>query len=376
MLDQQKQVRRSAQVLAAAQGHIDRGELSRGAQLLGGLKHSESRAVFLMNDLEAKRERLQRAPQLREQLQAYLEAGRLDLADLLAAELRSIDSQSLESLELLGVLDQCSQAWHSIETGAFRRAEETLRRVASILPAAKWVGETSRHISEIAHMMEEVRSGPLGMMKVGGSTKLNETMPPSAPVNTVQKGSFGSLPSRFILRVDGAGSFLVLRQPSITIGPVSSSRVPDVGVIAEPGLPLATIDRVEDDYFLRGGATGGNKLLASGDAIALSPRCRMTFGLPHVASTTAVIDLTAARYPRAEIRRIILLDGDLVIGPGANVARAGRSSDPAGCAAAAGRSPHGRRWGDSRRPDGSIRKCFVRDLECVIDRLLSLNGGE
>jgi hypothetical protein len=149
--------------------------------------------------------------------------------------------------------------------------------------------------------------------------------PPGAPglwaalgANGSSPVTNGSLPSKFILRVDGAGSFLVLRQPSVTIGPVSSSRVPDVGVMAEPGLPVATIDRVEDDYFLRGSAIAGNKLLASGDPIALSPRCKMNFILPHVASTTAVIDLTAARHPRSEIRRIILLDRDLVIGPGPN----------------------------------------------------------
>jgi hypothetical protein len=325
MLDQQKQHRRSAQVLATAQQHIDRGELSRGAQLLQGASH-ESRAVFLMNEIEAKRDRLERAPQLRQQLQQQIEVGRLDLAELHANELRSIDGQAPESQALLGALDQCRQAWQMIDGGELRRAEEVVRRLANMFPKAKWVNETSRQLSEVARMTEELRSGPLSMLGTGGTTrKLAETMPmpPGAALwaavkgNGAKAGSGVSLPTKFILRVDGTGSFLVLRQPSVTIGPVSSSRVPDVGVMAEPGLPVAMIDRVEDDYFLRD-ATAGKKLLTSGDAIALSPRCKMTFVLPHVASTTAVIDLTAARHPRSEIRRIILLDRDLVIGPGSN----------------------------------------------------------
>ncbi|HTL29537.1 MAG TPA: hypothetical protein VL282_09950, partial [Tepidisphaeraceae bacterium] len=332
MLDQQKQQRRSAQVLAAAQGHIDRGELSRGAQLLAGV-NQESRAVLLMSDLEAKRERMERAPQLREKLQQNLEAGRLDLAELIVNELRGVDGQSVESQQLLRAMEQCRQAWDMIRTGELREAEEITRRLANVFPKAKWLNETTRQLSEVARMMEEVRSGPLGMMSRGQTTvKLQDTIAPEKkgdshlfPAAAEKKGEkkggchllSGALPSRFMLRVDGAGSFLVLRAPSITIGPVSSSRLPDIGLIAEPGLPVATIDRVEDDYFLRG-AVAGNKLLSSGDGIELSPRCRMHFVLPHVASTTAVIDLTGARCPRAEVRRIILLDRDLVIGPGSN----------------------------------------------------------
>jgi hypothetical protein len=56
-------------------------------------------------------------------------------------------------------------------------------------------------------------------------------------------------------------------------------------------------------------------LLAAGDRVALSPRCRFTFSLPHPASTTAVLDLDGARYPRSDVRRVILLDRDLILGP-------------------------------------------------------------
>ena len=95
-----------------------------------------------------------------------------------------------------------------------------------------------------------------------------------------------------------------------------------MGLLAEPGVPVATIERREDDYFIRGSAVavndrpGTGKLLANGDRIALSPRCRMSFNLPSAASTTAVLDLIGCRYPRADVRRVILFDGDVILGPG------------------------------------------------------------
>jgi hypothetical protein len=133
-----------------------------------------------------------------------------------------------------------------------------------------------------------------------------------------------ALPQRFILRVDGAGSSMVLRQDRITIGPISSADRPDLGLLADVSLPVVTIERSEGDYFLRAAAavlvndkpTTG-KLLADGDKIALSPRCRLRFRLPSAASSTAVLELSTARLPEADVRRVILLDREMILGPGA-----------------------------------------------------------
>ena len=57
------------------------------------------------------------------------------------------------------------------------------------------------------------------------------------------------------------------------------------------------------------------RLLATGDRVALSPRCRLAFHLPSPASTSAVLDLTGSRLPMADVRRVILMDRDLIIGP-------------------------------------------------------------
>jgi hypothetical protein len=144
-----------------------------------------------------------------------------------------------------------------------------------------------------------------------------------APTPPAAGSAADALPSRFVLQVDGAGSFLVVTQPRVTLGPVSSSLQPDVALLAEATASVAAIERVDEDYFLRAagpmavnGRASAGKLLASGDEIALSPRCRFTFRLPSAASTSAVLDLTGTRYPRADVRRVILLDRELVVGPG------------------------------------------------------------
>jgi hypothetical protein len=131
----------------------------------------------------------------------------------------------------------------------------------------------------------------------------------------VPMASTETLPSRFVLHVDAVGSFLVLRQAVVKIGPISGSIAADIALVAEPNLPLLTVERVEDDYFLRTGNSGKGKLLASDDRLELSPRCRLKFSLPSPVSTTAVLDLSGAKLPRIEIRRIILMDQDLIIGP-------------------------------------------------------------
>ena len=144
------------------------------------------------------------------------------------------------------------------------------------------------------------------------------------------------LPARFSIHVDGVGSFLVLRDRQVTMGAAGSSHRADLALVAEPNMPATTIERVDDAYFLSSsGPVRVNDrpttrtLLADGDRIALSRRCRMRFGLPHAASTSAVLDLTGTRLPTGDARRLILLDRSLVIGPGpASHIRADELSGP------------------------------------------------
>jgi hypothetical protein len=86
-----------------------------------------------------------------------------------------------------------------------------------------------------------------------------------------------------------------------------------------------TIERAEEDYFLRATQAvlvndrpATQQLLADGDRIAPSPRCRVRFSLPNAASTSALLQLSGTRLPKTDARRVVLLNRELVIGPGPN----------------------------------------------------------
>ena len=241
-------------------------------------------------------------------------------------------------------MTQCRHAWEHLDRGQSRQAEEIVRRIATLLPGASWPTTVAKQLRQAAELIDELRAGPLGLLAVNAMEQMStqpghphHKAPGAAPAASAaiqfarfdrpaaapHNGAADAVPSRFVLQVDGAGSFLVVTQPLVTVGPISSPRAPDIGLMADAGTHVATVERVEEDYFLRAasavlvnGRPCVSKLLASGDELALSPRCQFTFRVPSAASTSAVLDLTGTRYPRADVRRVILLDRELVIGPG------------------------------------------------------------
>ena len=376
ILSDQRTQRQRALLVAAARDHIEQGRLNFGEKLLANVEGFESRAALVMQDLNAKKTSLEAAlkaaqnaidrddleaaarelmsansgnsddsrvaamiaktgEQLARRVSSAIDTGRLDLAESLSRSLSKLACATSSNEHLIRAIEQCRLAWNYLDRGQPHQAAEILRRQAIVFPSAKWMGTAIKELQQAEEALRSLRAGPLGLLS------MNPNSPTEAPpsvrdvgVSPAQKNKFDQrgrdahatgdamIPSKFILRVDGAGSFCVLRQPLVTVGSVSSPRVPDLGLIAEPGLPLATIERSDEDYFIRGSTIAvndqpaANKLLASGDRIALSPRCRMAFAIPVATSTSAVLDLTGARFPRAEVRRVILLDRDLVLGPG------------------------------------------------------------
>src|SRR5205085_1117006 len=164
---------------------------------------------------------------VRQRAQGALDEGDVRLAGAMLERLAQVDGQCVETQRLREAVAQCRLAWGHVDRCQPRQAEEVIRRVAPPLP-----GE--------------------------------------------------ALPPRFVLQVDGAGSYLIVTQPRVTLGPISSSRQPDVALMTEATASFATVERVEDDYFIRAagpmmvnGRACPSKLLAAGDEIALSPRCRL-----------------------------------------------------------------------------------------------------
>lgn len=386
MLDTQDRHRRSADALARARFAMNHGRLASAHRLVDRGEFSTASLQVIMDDLREQQLRVDGTiasaeaamargdhdaavndllaarkldatnPKVRQLVAAVhrelsqraneaIEQGRVDLAVLLEQRLVKLSHDSLDVEQYRQALAHLRAAWEAVERGQVRRAEETMRRLSTTLPRATWIAEAADRLQQAATAIEAVRAGPMGLLASAGpaasahffaGSSMNETLPPPAvrvagssfapPARrhpTAAAAGAAALGTRWMIQVDGAGSFVVVREASVSIGPISSSARAAVGLICEPTTPTVKVERVEDDYFLRSpspvtvnDAPATSKLLSNGDRLALSPRCRTIFALPCPASTTATIDLTGARHPRGDVRRIILMDRDLVIAPG------------------------------------------------------------
>lgn len=388
-----------AEALAAAKRHIDEGRLSLGERALSQLDSNADRVGKLRHEIGAARalaaDAIQRvrsaversdwaqavdaltearrahatntelnglfgrtADMLVDEANRAIDAGRLDLAERIIRKADDLGSQTLQWQDLMRFIEQCRSAAREVSMGRARRAVELLRRLRSTRPDVAWLNADCEQAERAAESLERLRGGPLGLL--GATELLGHREPASSEQNTGERRTV-RLPApaahtpgpwkveatparpaadndwdRFMIQVNGVGSFLVLRRAQVTVGPVSSPLRPDLGLLADASLPVATIERVEEDYFLAsqapievGGGQATRRLLQDGDRIALGPRCHLKFTKPNAASTTAVLHLTGSRLPKGDARRVILMDQAVVIGPGRSAhVRADRLSEP------------------------------------------------
>ncbi|MBN2315425.1 MAG: hypothetical protein JXM79_15960 [Sedimentisphaerales bacterium] len=361
--------------VAQAKQHIQDGWLSAGEQILDGTDDQDSQAGIVRqqaevvrlqigqaiskveqalgrNDLDSaieialkagiagnqNHEIVELVSKLRamavKQIRENLNEGRMNLAQSFWQKVSPIADGSGEISELGRVLAQCRQAAEHIAAGRPREAVPLLRKATSVCPSAQWLATLADQTRQAADLLDELAASPIaddrrwtmddGRQAMRESDSQLSEEQPKAMGYKGSDVSKGSLPSKFVLQVDGIGSFIVLRDGRVTIGPISSSAHPTVGLMADPNLPVATIERAEDDYFIRSASpvrvndtTTTNKLLANGDRIGLSPRCGMRFMIPNPASATAMLNLSTAQLGRADVRQIILMDRDILIGPNA-----------------------------------------------------------
>jgi hypothetical protein len=252
------------------------------------------------------------------QIRSCFSEGHLHRADDLLSRLLLLDDQNPEAKELATVAQHLSQAWRHVSNHNLTDARVTLARVATLIASPSWLKGVIQQLEQAEEALTQLQTGPLAWLNAPAAAPampelqadykpqpIPARMPPVTP-----------LPMELVLHADGVGSFVILRRPVVTLGPISSSTACEIALIAEANLPPVKIERVEEDYFLSTKAALKPALLASGQKIELSPRCRLSFSIPNPASTSAVLDLPGAKLPRSDIRRIILMDHDLIIGPG------------------------------------------------------------
>ncbi len=114
-----------------------------------------------------------------------------------------------------------------------------------------------------------------------------------------------------ILQVDGIGSLLLLQSDTVSIGPRSSSTQYDIVLQTEDNTEPISINRDEEDYFLR---TPQQRLLSSCDSISVGRRGRLRFTKPVAASDSAILEINGVMLLRRDVRRVVLLADSLLFG--------------------------------------------------------------
>ena len=315
---------KTAAVISKANAALKRNDLDNAVRIL-----AEAKLNFHTNAAAAEIVTLA-ASRLAGIITEKLNTGRLDHAADYLCKLSSLCPDSSQTKDFTYALVQCRIAADSLNCRNLSRALETLRRLRTILPKAKWLDAAIKDAQKAAEAIDDLMVGPLSMLSSHQQTAgIESDGLPAAALDVQKENSLiyenanEKMPNNFLLQIDGVGSYLVISETPATIGPISSSHRPLVGLMAQPGLPVATIDRVEGDYFIRSTEPIAvnekpvtDKLLEDGDKISLSMRCRMKFNVPNAASATAVISLASARLPNADTRNIILMDREILIGAG------------------------------------------------------------
>ena len=129
-----------------------------------------------------------------------------------------------------------------------------------------------------------------------------------------------------VLQVDGLGSLLLLSSKTVSIGAASSSSRHDLVVQTDGLASVILIERDEssgdgEDYFARSqssfavnGKPTVQRLLSDGDTISIGRRGRIKFRRPVAASGSAVLEMTAGKLTRRDIRRVVLMSDSLLFG--------------------------------------------------------------
>ena len=365
--------RQQAQDIARAREHLDNGHLSAVHGLLKDAQPNGDRSASILQEANQRRQAvntpLQRAEKALQQqdwpaavdellkaknlhssseklvdlirqlttgltqcIKNTLQNGRLDRAAALLDKLELLVGSTIELQELRRFVSQCRRAFEHIEQGRAQQATILLQRLSSLLPETAWLDEAIQNCHQMAQSLQALRIGPLAMLGSSYSDLPDNEKPLesntakvfSPPKNQpILPENSEPLPAKFLIQIDGVGSFLVFREPIVSLGPISSTDHCDLPFIAHPQLPVVNLERSDDDYFIRSprpievnNTPVTNHLLAHEDRIALSDRCRLQFFRPNAASSSAVLSLSSARLPRPDVRQVILLDRELILGPG------------------------------------------------------------
>lgn len=265
------------------------------------------------------------------------QAGRLSRARQRVRELADLGRSRAERIDLDEVIRIAEAAGKALAEDHFTKAGVLLGRLAQMGPKADWVADAHKRLESLAENRRQLLEGPLGLLsdcKVPESVMTqvgrgHETI--SRPVAHVPKGPppipsgqdgprNGLLPKRIVFRIDGVGSFLLLRGDRLGIGRAGSVHA-DLELISDLSDRHAELIRAGEDYFIvssKGVELAGrpveHALLQDGDKIRLGHRVRLTFRRPSLKSIAAALDLGEGVRTSGDCRRVILWSGPVLMG--------------------------------------------------------------
>ncbi|MFG0289284.1 MAG: hypothetical protein ACF8CQ_13985 [Rhodopirellula sp. JB044] len=114
-----------------------------------------------------------------------------------------------------------------------------------------------------------------------------------------------------ILQVDGIGSLLLLRSDRVSIGGESTTAPLDISLRTVGVSKPIRIYRDDEDYFWQ---CESQRLLSSGDSIAVGRRGRLRFTRAVAASNSAVLDVSGVKLLRSDVRRVVLVADSVLFG--------------------------------------------------------------
>jgi len=204
------------------------------------------------------------------------------------------------------------------------------------MPKAGWVAEARKRLRTIEDNRRALLEGPLGIAaslageRAGPVTEDTMMATPRVPppprrheqqMQPPADGADGMLPRRLLLRIDGAGSFLLVRGDRVSIGRAGPGASADVQLVSDLSDRHAEIVRAGEDYFVvshsgveLAGQSTDHALLQNGDRIRLSRRARLTFNKPSLKSAAATLDLGEGVRMSSDCKRVLLCSGPILMG--------------------------------------------------------------
>ncbi len=257
-----------------------------------------------------------------------LVAGRLDRVGELLGQLEELGRRNTTRSDLETAVELARQAAAAFRASNFHQAEIVLTRLAQVAGDVGWIETAREQLRVLTAQAAAVAAGPLGFVSAGvspaGARKVQIAFDDTAsmrPLPGPPPVVVPSLDTRLVLRIDGIGSFLLLRGDRTVIGRAGPGATADLPLISDLPENAAQILRTGEDYFLLAGTEATvdghhvrQALLSHGDRVGLGRRVRWTFLKPSRKSSAAVIELGTGVRAVADVRRVILFGGPVLIG--------------------------------------------------------------